>query len=307
MPTRLIDIGESQDRKHARLVITRTSEIQAPYLALSYCWGAGVKLTTALRDDNLQELQSYIIEEELPKTHRDMFQLARDLGFRYIWIDALCIVQGNEEDWAYESKRMAQVYGNAALTIIAGRAADSRDGFLENRCRPITGPCAIPFYDEDISQKLALGETEMGNIWISLPRSVKFGPVSERGWCFQESLLSSRALVFGEEQLRFHCQELEIQEGGGVGRPLPYRIRNPYDESYASNPDSKPLGFQKLDDQELARRWLIFWYREVLGLYTIRKLSNPTDVLAAISGMAQIAKARIRSRYLAGLWEADSK
>ncbi|KAI0415448.1 heterokaryon incompatibility protein-domain-containing protein [Xylaria grammica] len=304
MPTRVIDVGKSSD-KHARLVTTRTAEIQAPYLALSYCWGAGVELATALHDGNLRDFQSCIVEERLPRTHRDMFRLARDLGFRYVWIDALCIIQDNNADWEYESKRMAQVYGNATLTVIAGRAADSSEGFLENRLRPITGPCAIPFYDEEIKQKLGLSEAEMGTLSLSLPRSSRYGPVSDRGWCFQESLLSSRALVFGEEQLWFKCQQLEIHEDGSVRRPISYNIQNPYNRTYASDPDAKPTGVVKLDDREISRRWLIFWYREVLWEYTARKLSNPTDVFAAVSGLAQIAKSKIRSRYLGGLWEVD--
>ncbi|KAF2967314.1 hypothetical protein GQX73_g6281 [Xylaria multiplex] len=305
LPTRLIDLGESQDRKQSHIVTTRKCKIQSPYLALSYCWGASPKRTTVLQDDNLEELHSCIVEEQLSKTHRDMFQLARDLGFRYVWIDALCIIQGNAEDWEYESKRMAQVYGNAALTIVAGRAADSSEGFLENKFRPVVGPCAVPFNDEDTMRKLGLTEAQMGNIWMSLPRSGMYGPVSERGWCFQELLLSSRALIFGKEQLTFQCQELIVQEDGSPGRPIPYRIRNPYDRGYVVDPESKTLGAQKLDDHELVRRWLVFWYKEVISLYTLRKLTNKTDVFAAISGLAQITKTKIRSRYLAGLWETD--
>ncbi|KAJ2981689.1 hypothetical protein NUW58_g6627 [Xylaria curta] len=318
MPTRLIDVGEPEGEKYARLVITRTSEIQAPYLALSYCWGKSMQSNICLRDENLAELQSYINEEQLARTHRDVFQLARDLGFRYVWIDALCIVQGNSEDWAYESKTMAQVYGNAALTIIAGRAADSGEGFLENRLRPVVGPCAIPFNNTFYYQgtKKVWGESKtgaMGNIWVSLPRSGKDGPVSQRGWCFQELMLSSRALVFGEEQLHFQCQELRIQEDGRVQRSIPYRVQHAYDAKYAPlNPGPKPSEAIKNvprspgpDDEEQTRRWLIFWYDAVLWQYTSKQLTNPTDIFAALSGLAQIVKAKVCSRYLGGLWEVD--
>ncbi|KAI8946187.1 hypothetical protein F4801DRAFT_565610 [Xylaria longipes] len=101
LPTRLIDISsKSQDKKPIiRLITTRTLEIRAPYVALSYCWGKSMQSSSCLRESNLQDLHSCIDEKELPKTHRDTFQLARDLGFRYVWIDALCIVQGNSEDW----------------------------------------------------------------------------------------------------------------------------------------------------------------------------------------------------------------
>ncbi|KAI0431664.1 heterokaryon incompatibility protein-domain-containing protein [Xylaria sp. FL1042] len=309
MPTRLIDIGEPGDRgrRSVRLVITRKSDVQAPYVALSYCWGTSTSSTLMLREQNLSELQWHIDEEQLPKTHRDAFQLARDLGFRYVWIDALCIVQGSRDDWEYESRRMAQVYGNSALTIIAGRAADSQEGFLENRLQQSVGPCAISFYGEDRYKGVPRSEIrELGKIWLSLPRSLKYGPVFERGWCFQEEMLSSRALIFGEEQLAFQCHELKIREDGRAGRPEAYRIRSAYDDAYAAvGPDFKPLGPMRLDDDEVARRWLVFWYIGVLWSYPARKLTDQDDVFAAISGLAQVAKRKIRSRYLAGLWEID--
>ncbi|GAP82945.2 putative heterokaryon incompatibility protein [Rosellinia necatrix] len=314
MPMRLIEIGEVKDKTSARLVITRSLQIQAPYLALSYCWGTAVKSTVFLQNDNLENLQLGIDEERLPKSYTDTFQLARDLGYRYIWIDALCIIQDDREDWVYESRRMAQIYGNAALTIIAGRAAGCEEGFLENKLRHIVGPCAIPFYDEETKKQFAAMDKtgEMGHIWVSLPRLCDDGPVSKRGWCYQEAVLSSRALVFGVEQLHFRCQELEISEDGRVGRPPPFRLRNSSVSKHAiassdlkpSEPLNKGQGVNAASNEELTRQWLILWYDSVMA-YSARYLTDPADVFAAISGIAQIAKAKIRSRYLGGLWEAD--
>lgn len=45
--------------------------------------------------------------------------MTRELGFAYLWIDSLCIVQGDEADWQNESAKMASVYADAALTIAA--------------------------------------------------------------------------------------------------------------------------------------------------------------------------------------------
>ncbi|KAI1740913.1 heterokaryon incompatibility protein-domain-containing protein [Xylaria scruposa] len=321
MPTRLLDIGDlSQDKeRRIRLVTTRKLGIQAqPYVALSYCWGKSMQSFTCLRTDNLEALHLGIDEEELPKTHSDTLRLARDLGFRYVWIDALCIIQGDGEDWASESRRMAQVYGNAALTIIAGRAADCADGFLENRLRPAVKPCAIPYVRGGVRQGFT-GDGEMaGHMWVSLPRPVLDGPVAQRGWCFQESILSSRALVFGEEQLQFECQVLQVREDGGGRRAMPFQIQNGVGDFspkliiYDSITTTPPLpglpsnsGLGPDDDREIARRWLIFWYKTVLYHYTRRNLTEASDVFAALSGLAQIVKVKVRSRYLVGLWEGD--
>ncbi|KAI0549714.1 heterokaryon incompatibility protein-domain-containing protein [Xylaria curta] len=319
MPTRLIDIGDPSQDKKRPIVTTRTLGIQVqPYMALSYCWGKSMQSFTCLRINNLEALHSCIEEKELPKTHRDTLQLARDLGFRYVWIDALCIIQGDGEDWASESRRMAQIYGNAALTIIAGRAADCADGFLENRFRPTLEPCAIPFIRGGARQG-STGDGEMaGYIWISLPRTARDGPAAQRGWCFQESILSSRTLVFGEEQLYFECRELRIYEDGGGRRAMPFQIQNGvgeftpnlivYDSITTTPPppgETSNNGLGQDEDRELARRWLFFWYKTVLFEYTRRDLTEASDVFAALSGLAQIVKGKVRSRYLGGLWESD--
>ncbi|KAI0469429.1 heterokaryon incompatibility protein-domain-containing protein [Xylaria cf. heliscus] len=343
MPTRLIDIGspsQTQDQDGdngkpvVRLVITRTPEtqIQAPYVALSYCWGKSTTQSpTCLRPSNYQALlDAGIAEPSLPKTHRDTFALARDLGFRYVWIDALCIVQGDADDWARESGRMAQVYGHASLTVIAGRAADCADGFLENRLRPAVDPCLVPFYPDDEEREGARpswfmrAEATAGSFWAALPRSPLDGPVSRRGWCFQESVLSTRALVFAAEQLHFQCLELRISEDGSVRRAKPFRMLNGADSRYSrfsseadahagsssssggpmkSGPGQGPGG-ELRDDVEEVRRWLIFWYDTVFE-FSDRDLTNAADVFAALAGLAQIVKPRVRSRYLCGLWEAD--
>jgi hypothetical protein len=75
---------------------------------------------------HLQEIRF----EQLPKTLQDSLMIARYLDFDYIWIDCLCIIQDDREDWNREAARMADVYLNAALTIAASRSPDCNDGFL---------------------------------------------------------------------------------------------------------------------------------------------------------------------------------
>jgi Heterokaryon incompatibility protein (HET) len=54
----------------------------------------------------------------------------------YLWIDALCIVQDDEDDSATESSEMAGVYGRSALTLSATMANSVSSGFLQ---KPETG------------------------------------------------------------------------------------------------------------------------------------------------------------------------
>jgi len=236
-----------------------------------------------------------ICVSRLARTHREVISLVRALGFRYLWIDALCIIQGDAADWERESKTMARVYGNAALTVIAGRSAGSKDGFVTNELgkgknRP--PPCALPLD----------GTTTSGTLMIDLRRSANIGPVSGRGWCFQERMISPKAVVFGEEQLSFVCASGFFHEDGGVREN---RLRPKFLQqipiNVAPSPSPPPGKASALTPTE---ETLKEWYG-ILTQFTQCSLSNPHDVFAAITAVAQQAAQRINSRYLAGLWECD--
>ena len=48
--------------------------------------------------------------------------ITRKLGFDYLWIDSLCIVQDDIEDWKHESASMEGVYTSAYCTVAATSA-----------------------------------------------------------------------------------------------------------------------------------------------------------------------------------------
>jgi hypothetical protein len=135
-----------------RLVETSTDD-KHQYAALSYCWGKSLPFIT--EQSSLQQHLQEISFEELPRTLPDSIMMARYLEFDYIWIDCLCIVQDDREDWNREAARMANVYSYAALTIAAGGASDCNDGFLHDDC--IMAPWVpVCFEDADGPFELAI-------------------------------------------------------------------------------------------------------------------------------------------------------
>jgi hypothetical protein len=71
--------------------------VKGQYAALSYCWGG--ENPASLQKKTFDDFKRGIDEANLPQTLQDAFYVARSLQIGYIWIDALCIMQDDREDW----------------------------------------------------------------------------------------------------------------------------------------------------------------------------------------------------------------
>lgn len=211
IPTRLIDVGENQGTK-ARLIISQqelhgTQEIG--YLILSYCWGKSNNPAKTTRA-NLAARQKHIDESGLPKTIQDAVTLTRLLGFRYLWVDAICIIQSHsgddyQGDFRAEAPKIGAYYTNAFCLISALNASDSSTGLFTER----------PAHRYETTSSV-IGFDKRTNEYVYLPRprrtlSHEFhsAPLLKRGWCFQERLLSSRFLHWSRNGLFWQCLEVE--------------------------------------------------------------------------------------------------
>ncbi|KAK0107958.1 hypothetical protein ONS96_003741 [Cadophora gregata f. sp. sojae] len=87
------------------------------YATLSHCWGTSQPLTTTKA--TLQERCNGISWKSLPQVFQDAISLTRNLGIGYIWIDSLCIIQGDEVDWTRESSNMVAIYSDSCINIAA--------------------------------------------------------------------------------------------------------------------------------------------------------------------------------------------
>jgi hypothetical protein len=56
---------------------------------------------------------------ELRRLFKDAVAIMKGFGYRYLWIDALCIIQGDDSDWLDQSAKMAGIYENARYTVAA--------------------------------------------------------------------------------------------------------------------------------------------------------------------------------------------
>jgi Heterokaryon incompatibility protein (HET) len=298
MPARVVDIGDGNEKSK---ILETQGKLQGPYVALSYAWGdaedAMLKLKTTTRDDLLKEINL----SQLILSHQHGIQVARELGYRYIWIDALCAIQDDKADWIGQAKLVAQIYGNADLTIVAGRSKDARDGFLPPAYTPSAPPAALHYQPASLPQ--------LSRCWVSLPRSNEIGYLSGRGWCFQEALVSRRQIIYGEEQLSFHCREEIKFEGGhfeNIGQvDAWYDLTTLFHHRY--QPQRLPEIPRYARDDPVLERWYA-----MTSEYSSRGFYHASENHVALSSTvrlfqeALVARDGVGSdRYMAGLWERD--
>jgi hypothetical protein len=110
-PARLIDLEAFPGTKTRAVGDLRLVEVvrDCPkYMTLSHYWGGNLEGKTTLL--NLSQRLLRFRLQEIPPTFKDAVEITRRLGIRYLWIDALCIIQDSPTDWAEESVKMAEIY-----------------------------------------------------------------------------------------------------------------------------------------------------------------------------------------------------
>lgn len=91
------------------------------YIALSHCWGTalGAHIPRTTRS-TLAAREAGIHWDELSKTFQDAIKISQGLGVQFIWIDSLCIIQDDQDDFEIECAQMGMVYSKAYCTIAVG-------------------------------------------------------------------------------------------------------------------------------------------------------------------------------------------
>ncbi|KAF6788488.1 hypothetical protein CSOJ01_14984 [Colletotrichum sojae] len=147
---------------------------------------------------------------ELTTSIQEAVKVTRALGLKYLWVDALCIIQRTGSDWDVQCAIMDQIYRNAHITICALGSASCRQGFFNKRPK-----ITLPFHSRlrpDIVGSFAVDQpvvrdTEYCLDADSMDYDVAESNWDDRGWTFQEMVLSTRMLMFGKRSVHFSCSE----------------------------------------------------------------------------------------------------
>ncbi|KAG5819171.1 hypothetical protein H9Q74_000758 [Fusarium xylarioides] len=258
---RLIDIEDNCIVEMARL---------EKYIALSYVWGAvaNLRLTKANRRALLVPGSLKEVLEMLPNTIKDAIMLAERLGCRYLWVDALCLLQNDSED-------LDLVYERAWLTIVAasGHDANARLPGVQEGTRG----------GSDNTFEIVPG-VKMG-IVMGLERLLERSVYNSRAWTFQEQVLSRRVLYFIDNKVVYRCRAAEHAE---------HFVDNLSQTSVDLTQGSLLSIAVLMNDP-------VFDLSIMLVFYTHRVLTNQNDTSRAMAGIIRRIAELIKCSFFQGL------
>ena len=188
-PTRVIFIGELD-----KITLIEKRFQDQHYIALSHCWGNLTEkdksqiCTTPKNYHNRLQGFNY---NDLPKTFQHAIQVTRELGKQYLWIDALCIIQGHDGDWESEAKTMENIFANAYCTIAASSAGNWANGFLRT--------------SSDSEHTKILSNAEGLTCTCDFEEDIYKEPLMKRAWVLQERVLSRRIIHFTASHTYWEC------------------------------------------------------------------------------------------------------
>jgi len=268
------------------------------YVALSHRWGKIEQCITT--NQNVTERMVWFPASKLPQTFVDACFVTACLGFRYLWIDALCILQDVPEDWDVESLKMGDVFQAAQVVIAAHGAHDAAEGFLEK---------ALRLREEDEATLLTEPVVSL-RLRPNFDADVVRSHLSMRGWVMQERMLATRTLHFAQGHIYLESPRGVWIEGDSEASALFYGGAQHFSDGKTMtgavnqllHPDTFPRTAAAPEILGLGSDNLSTQWASLIQLYSSCGLTKEEDKLIAISGIANAIHRIIGGFHFAGLW-----
>ncbi|KAH8590605.1 heterokaryon incompatibility protein-domain-containing protein, partial [Bisporella sp. PMI_857] len=282
LPTRVLDIMPGNP---VQLYEPKEGE-KGTYCSLSHCWGPTQPIITTIK--NFEARKHGVPWPLLSQTFQDAIKFTRALGIRYIWIDSLCIIQDDPEDWKRESAKMYKIYTHSILTLAATKSSDGYGGCFTISDSAYRGYEVRDEY-EGKTANVHVRKKLQHDFYRENMQAEEQLPLLGRGWALQERFLPPRVLHFGPQELFWECITHFCCECGTAELEKPSRKS----EFHSA--------LSKESDLALSR----FWRDLVVG-YSRLKFTFESDRLQAFRGIAELFK-RHRGfeadQYVSGIWK----
>lgn len=249
---------------------------QASYVAMSYVWG----------NSNQPQLSSTVLGEWLqpgnlknvpvPETIKDAIYLTAALGYRYLWVDSLCIVQDQPAMRHQQIAQMHLIYHNAVFTIIAANASSCGEGL----------------HGVSIGESRLIGR----GLWnftntkiMKIPAEPRYileaSTWRTRGWTFQEELCSRRALIFLPNIVMFSCLERTWREDVHL------------EDEKTEVSCGRMLSVINVTQRGLPQYEIVSMFRDLVNQYTNRTLTRVDDIENAFAGVGSLIEEHVGPLY----------
>ncbi len=293
-----------------------TESTSCRYIALSYVWGRAkmVKLLYSNMESLMRKNGLLEVVHALPQTITDAIEVVKGMGERYLWTDALCILQENTKEALEQISYMDRVYSGAICTIVAAQGATANSGIEGIRQH------YVPQVGQPTSQRRNLQQVQVGlkgDISLIAPLAAQNHKLDDsvwniRAWTFQERLLSRRLIVFTHGQMIWHCrrmicrEDMSVVDSGVPYPPLQWLSLKP--QHMGVDTGSRWIDgsteITRHGATRLVRSAVFAEYTRAIEQYTHREISYQSDVLNAFAGLLHIFSRFFRCKTLLGLPES---
>ena len=308
LPTRVIDVGSIDSLESPRLCLGKGES--GSWVTLSHRWG-NQKITITTKSNINDHLQTLPISSLSP-TFRDAVTITRELGFQYLWIDSLCIIQDCEDDWIQESARMGTIYKNSVVTIAASHPSSETEGILADRrsirwSGLLDSHIEIPYHGARSSEEVVIYAREPMQPFDDIIDMKYFNLLQRRGWILQETVLSPRTIHWSQEQMIWHCQTCVQVEADS--KPI-YASQHAFSwansKTFLRRKSDVGTNSRSGEDPPIPTSASIntLWLGLVVD-FCNRQLTYKDDTFPAISGMAKEIHSITTDTYCAGIWKSD--
>ena len=269
------------------------------YFALSYVWGLANADMVEANAHQLGEARALPLPQMIPRVVSNAIQVAKEVGYRYLWVDQFCIDQSaSKEHIAEHISKMDLIYSKASLTLIAASTGGSLPGVggtprverlmlhLKGRVDKNTGAMED---DLTIFSTPAPVATLRQTVWYS------------RGWCFQESVLAPRKLFFMDREMVFQAEGVNCSDSF----PEPHEMLDSsmfyefqetpfltWSTSWNETPSSHSMS--GLDEEQYLQGVMghfshkVDRFHQLLEVYTAKQLTMDSDSINGFAGAMKV-------------------
>jgi hypothetical protein len=265
-------------------------------MALSYRWGDQKRLLTSRT--TYHSFRDHLPIGKMPRTFKNAIYITHMLKIKHLWIDALCIIQDDDEDLAREIEGMGNIYRNSILTLSAQSALSADDRLLVQRDPRWHRPCRLEM------STTAQDGTVTGIVYIT-SSVFEENHLQTRGWVLQEEVLSSRSLIFGSRMMSWNCTISQASESFPAmkSKDISMNLHTPIDRLRLWTYSPRIMAHAE-KRHALRLNHLDAWYSAITN-FSERQLIYDSDTLPALAGLASLFCYAHQITYLSGLWKED--